>query len=58
MRKPPALKTTYARLFVDDLEFLRKAALERGTNFQVELRSLVRQAIKAQRNAKSGVVIR
>lgn len=42
------LKEAHVRLFSDDIELLKKLAAAHGFSWQIELRLLVRRALKGQ----------
>lgn len=44
--KPPPVVPVHARLFADDVKRLKELAAERGIGWQIELRLLVRRALK------------
>ncbi len=45
---PPAISNVHARLFSDDVAQLKRLAAERGIPWHVELRLLVRRALKGE----------
>jgi hypothetical protein len=47
-KKNNALQEVHARLFAADVVLLKKIAEERGTSYQIELRLLVRRALKGE----------
>lgn len=48
--QPSALVDVHARLFPEDVETLKRMAVETGTrSWQIELRLLVRRALKGER---------
>lgn len=49
VKKRPELKMVTSRLFKDDVDTLQKIAEERGTQWQVELRLLIRRALKNEK---------
>lgn len=46
--KKPKLVEVHARLFPDDVKHLKKVAAQRGSPWHVELRLLVRRAIRGE----------
>lgn len=47
--KKNLLADVHIRLFETDVAVLKKIALERGSKWQIELRQLVRRALKGER---------
>lgn len=45
-KKKPALVEVHARLFEEDVVTLQRIAAEKGISYQIELRALVRRALK------------
>lgn len=44
----PKLYQAHARLFPEDVKHLKKVARERGSSWHIELRMLVRRAIRGE----------
>lgn len=47
--KPSILRETHCRLFAEDIELIQKMALEHGVPWQVEIRLLVRRALRGEK---------
>ena len=47
-KKPPALVEVHTRLFADDVATLKRIAAERVIPWQIELRLLVRRALRGE----------
>jgi hypothetical protein len=47
--KSSRLEEAHVRLFADSVLELKKLAAEKGTHWQIELRQLVRQALRGER---------
>lgn len=47
--EPPKLVEAHCRLFADDVEALKRIAISNGTRWHIELRLLVRRALRGER---------